>query len=79
MPRFYLHLRCGPWGNEDYRGTALPDGVAARAAARKLLRDLWGEFLFRGIDPMQCCVEVVNEEGMVVAVVSAALALLPND
>jgi hypothetical protein len=43
------------------------------------LRDLWGEFLFRGIDPMQCWVDVVNEEGVVVAVVSAALALLLND
>jgi hypothetical protein len=65
--------------DEDHQGAELPHETAAHAAAQTPIRKLWGDLLFQVIDPAQCFVDVVNEKGMVIAAVSAALAARPND
>jgi hypothetical protein len=67
---FHLHLCSGQIFVEDREGIVLPDLAAARGEALTRARRLWGEILFRGLQPETFLIEIRNGAGEVLTTVS---------
>lgn len=76
MARYFFHVRSGDAVSYDREGQELPGLDAARAEAVSSNREMLGESLLHGgmLGPRQ--VEIANESGEVLAIVTAKDVLL---
>jgi hypothetical protein len=66
VPCFYLHLRCGREVAQDLEGIELPDVAAAHLEAVRIARSLWGDMLFRSVDPTRFVIDIADATGKVI-------------
>jgi hypothetical protein len=71
MPRYYFHVREGQDLSRDLEGQVLPNAEAARAEAINASREMLGEKLLHGGSLNNRQIEIADETGHVVDVVSA--------
>lgn len=71
MPRYYFHVREGQEISRDAEGQELPDVEAARREAVSASREILGEKLLHGGSLNHRQIEIADETGHVVDVVSA--------
>jgi len=71
MPRYYFHVREGQEISRDTEGQNLPDAEAARREAINASREILGEKLLHGGSLNHRQIEIADETGHVVDVVSA--------
>jgi hypothetical protein len=71
MPRFFFHVREGADVSQDIEGQELPDVEAARREAISTNREMLGERLLHGGSLNQRQIEIADETGQVVAIVTA--------
>jgi hypothetical protein len=71
MPRFFFHVREGTELSRDAEGQELPDVAAARREAISSNREMLGERLLHGGSLNQRQIEIADEAGQVVDIVSA--------
>jgi len=70
MPRYYFHVREGSTLNRDEEGQELPHAEAARREAIATIREILGEKLLHGGELDSRTVEIADQTGHVVDVVS---------
>lgn len=75
MPRFYFHVRDGDIFAEDEEGIIMEDCAAARAQAIRGARDIMAAAVQKGELDLGSFVEVEDENGNCVFLVSFADAL----
>lgn len=78
MPRYYFHVRDGADVSRDEEGQTLPDVEAARREAICTNREMLGERLLHGGSLNHRQIEITDETGHVVDVVTAADALFSH-
>lgn len=71
MPRYFFHVREGSELSRDAEGQDLSNAEAARREAVAATREMLGEKLLHGGALDQRSIEIVDETGRVVDVVSA--------
>lgn len=71
MPRYYFHVREGNEVSRDIEGQELPNADAARAEAINASREILSEKLLHGGSLNHRQVEIADETGHVVDVVSS--------
>lgn len=71
MPLYYFHVREGAELSRDVEGQNLPDAEAARREAISTAREILGEKLLHGGSLDHRTIEIADETGRVVDVVSA--------
>ena len=71
MPRYYFHVREGADISKDVEGQDLPDAEAARKEAGCASREILGEKLLHGGSLNHRTIEIADETGHVVDVVSS--------
>jgi hypothetical protein len=71
MPRYYFHVREGTEVSRDAEGQDLPNADAARTEAVNASREMLGEKLLHGGSLNHRQIEIADETGHVVDVVSA--------
>ena len=71
MPRYYFHVREGAELSRDAEGQDLPDAEAARKEAICASREILGEKLLHGGSLNHRTIEIADETGHVVDVVSS--------
>lgn len=70
MPQYFFHVREGAELSRDEEGQELPHTEAARAEAINSGREMLGERLLHGGSLANCQIEIADETGRVVDVVS---------
>jgi hypothetical protein len=70
MPRYYFHVREGGEISRDREGQELSDADAARREAVSLVREILGEKLLHGGSLDHRTIEIADETGHVIDVVS---------
>lgn len=78
MPRFFFHVRDGAGLSRDEEGQDLPDVEAARREAVCSNREMLGERILHGGALNHRQIEIADETGQVVCVVSSADVLFKN-
>lgn len=76
MPRYFFHVREGADISRDREGQELPDVEAARREAIAANREIMGDKLLHGGTLDHRSIEIADETGHVVDVVSANEVLL---
>ena len=71
MPRYYFHVREGGELSKDCEGQELPDAEAARDEAVSLVREILGEKLLHGGSLNHRIIEIADQTGHVIDVVSS--------
>jgi hypothetical protein len=71
MPRYYFHVREGQDVSRDMEGQELPNAEAARSEATSANREILGEKLLHGGSLDSRTIEIADETGHIVDVVSA--------
>ncbi len=71
MPRYFFHVREGSELSRDVEGQELPDAEAARREAIAANREILGEKLLHGGSLDHRTIEIADETGHVVDVVTA--------
>ena len=71
MPRYFFHIRAGGDISRDTEGQDLPDAEAARREAINANREILGEKLLHGGALNNRQIEIADETGHVVDVVTA--------
>jgi hypothetical protein len=71
MPRYYFHVREGQDVSRDLEGQELPNAEAARCEATSANREILGEKLLHGGALDSRTIEIADETGHIVDVVSA--------
>lgn len=71
MPRYFFHVREGSDISRDTEGQELPDVEAARREAINASREILGEKLLHGGSLNHRTIEIADETGHVVDVVSS--------
>ncbi len=71
MPRYYFHIREGAEVSRDMEGQDFPNADAARSDAISAGREILGEKLLHGGSLNHRQIEIADETGHVVDVVSA--------
>ena len=71
MPRYYFHVREGSELSKDVEGQTLPNVEAARHEAISASREILGEKLLHGGSLNHRTIEIADETGHVVDVISA--------
>lgn len=78
MPRYFFHVREGSLLNRDEEGQELPNADAARQEAISTTREMLGEKLLHGGSLNHRTIEIADETGHVVDVVSSRDVLFQN-
>jgi hypothetical protein len=76
MPRYFFHVREGSDLNRDGEGQEFADGEAARREAINSVREILGEKLLHGGVLNHRSIEIADETGHVVDVISTRDVLL---
>ncbi|HEY0265962.1 MAG TPA: hypothetical protein VGC16_04375 [Rhizomicrobium sp.] len=71
MPRYFFHVREGSTLSRDLEGQELPDAEAARREAISASREILGDKLLHGGSLNSRTIEIADETGHVVDVVSS--------
>ena len=71
MPRYFFHVREGAEVSRDWEGQELPNVEAARREAIAANREIMGEKILHGGSLDHRSIEIADETGHVVDVVSA--------
>jgi hypothetical protein len=71
MPRYFFHVREGAELSRDWEGQELPNVEAARREAVAANREIMGERILHGGSLDHRSIEIADETGRVVDVVSA--------
>lgn len=72
MPRYYFHVREGSELSRDTEGQEMPNAEAARKEAISASREILGEKLLHGGSLNHRTIEIADETGRVVDVVTSA-------
>jgi len=78
MPRYFFHVREGRELNRDGEGQDFPDVEAARKEAVNSVREILGEKILHGGALNHRSIEIADETGHVVDVISSRDVLLKN-
>lgn len=76
MPRYFFHVREGAELSRDQEGQELPNAEAARREAIAANREILGDKLLHGGSLNHRSIEIADETGHVVDVVTASDVLL---
>lgn len=72
MQRFFFHVYQDHRRIEDREGTVCETTTQARTEAIQSVKELAKQAISSNVSPLQTCLEIVDEEGVIVAAITVA-------